>query len=95
MFSVQQGNGMDDVVSHSSVDSACDEFIVVNAEPKLRIGGNGDPLDLESTLKEVLTDDNNQQTNKMSAEVEGEKHSLSLATDPLTIGEYCIVYSTN
>jgi hypothetical protein len=83
---------MDDVVSHSSVDSACDEFIVVNAEPKLKIGGNGNPLDLESTLTEVLTDDN-QQTNKMSAEVDVIKPAETLpkpsemvATDPLTIG---------
>jgi hypothetical protein len=83
---------MDDVVSHSSVDSVCDEFIVVNAEPKLKIGGNGNSLDLESTLTEVLTDDN-QQTNKMSAEVDVikpaetlPKPSDTVATDPLTVG---------
>jgi len=48
---------MDDTVSQGSLDSACDEFVVVNAEPRLRIANDGDPKDLETKLNEVLNDD--------------------------------------
>ena len=48
---------MEDAVSHSSLDSAADEFVVVNAEPRLKIANNGDVDDLRSKLSEVLHDD--------------------------------------
>ena len=48
---------MEDAISHSSLDSAADEFVVVNAEPKLKIANNGDVDDLRSKLSEVLHDD--------------------------------------
>ena len=52
---------MDDTVSRSSVDSLSmgDEYVVVNAEPRLKIADNGDISDLEKKLSEVLCDDNN------------------------------------
>ena len=48
-------------MSHSSIDSAGDEFVVVNAEPKLKIANNGDVNELEQTLSEVLTDQEHQE----------------------------------
>ena len=48
---------MEDAISHSSLDSAADEFVVVNAEPRLKIANNGDVDDLRSKLSEVLHDD--------------------------------------
>ena len=48
---------MEDAISHSSLDSAADEFVVVNAEPKLKIANNGDADELRSKLSEVLHDD--------------------------------------
>lgn len=48
---------MEDAISHSSLDSAADEFVVVNAEPRLKIANNGDVNDLKSKLNEVLHDD--------------------------------------
>lgn len=50
---------MEDTVSHSSVDSALDEFVLVHAEPKLHITGNGGFGELEQKLSEVLSDDSN------------------------------------
>ena len=49
---------MADTVSRSSVDSSSigDEFVVVNSEPKLRMV-DGDSLDLETKMSEVLGDD--------------------------------------
>lgn len=49
---------MEDTVSHSSLDSGGDEFVLVNAEPRLRIANNGNLTELEETLEEVLKDDN-------------------------------------
>lgn len=77
---------MADVVSRSSIESASDDFVVVDAEPKLKIGGNGDPHDLEKKLKEVLVDDqieSSQPQAKMLDEEKGEKQ----ATDTLTVGK--------
>ena len=48
---------MADALSQASLDSATDEFVVVNAEPRLRIADNGDVRDLESKMSEVLSDD--------------------------------------
>lgn len=48
---------MEDTLSRSSLDSAADEFVVVNAEPKLRIANNGDIDQLAETMSEVLKDD--------------------------------------
>ena len=48
---------MADTVSQGSLDSAGDEFVVVNPEPRLRIANNGDVKELESKLNEVLGDD--------------------------------------
>ncbi|XP_064648840.1 rab GTPase-activating protein 1-like isoform X3 [Lineus longissimus] len=48
-----------DAISRTSVDSASttgDDYVVVNAEPKLKIGGNGDITDLEQNMSEVLND---------------------------------------
>jgi hypothetical protein len=48
-----------DAISRSSVDSVSttgDDYVVVNAEPKLKIGGNGDINDLEQKMSEVLYD---------------------------------------
>ena len=51
---------MEDTVSRSSVDSLStgDEYVMVNAEPKLKIPDNGDIKDLEKKLSEVLCDEN-------------------------------------
>ena len=53
----QYGQKMDDTISRGSLDSVStgDEFVVVNAEPKLRIADNGNPSDLEKKLSEVGT----------------------------------------
>lgn len=45
---------MADTISHSSLDSAADEYEVINAEPKLKIADNGDIRELERKLSEVL-----------------------------------------
>lgn len=47
---------MADALSQGSLDSATDEFVVVNAEPKLKIANNGDIKDLETKMSEVLRD---------------------------------------
>ena len=80
---------MEDVISHSSIDSASEEFILVNAEPKLRIGGNGDMQELESTLKEVLTDDHldNQSVKNMSVEGGDKNISKSVGEHTLSVGQ--------
>ncbi len=46
---------MDDTVSRTSIDSISSggEFVVVQAEPRLRIPGNGDTVELEKKLSEV------------------------------------------
>ena len=44
-------------MSHSSVDSAADEFVLVNSEPKLRIPDNGNLQELEKKMIEVMHDD--------------------------------------
>ena len=46
---------MEDTVSRTSIDSISSggEFVVVQAEPRLRIPGNGDTVDLEKKLSEV------------------------------------------
>ena len=48
-------NVMEDTVSRTSIDSISSggEFVVVQAEPRLRIPGNGDTVDLEKKLSEV------------------------------------------
>lgn len=55
---------MSDSVSRSSVDSLStgDEFVVVNAEPRLRIPGDGNLGDLEKNLSEMLGDDDDDMT---------------------------------
>jgi len=54
---------MEDAVSHSSIDSSVvDEFVLVNAEPSLRIVGNGGSRELERRLSEVLTDETQDRT---------------------------------
>lgn len=58
---------MEDTVSHSSVDSALDEFVLVNAEPRLHIAGNGGFGELERKLSELLSDDFNNPNAVLSA----------------------------
>jgi len=48
---------MEDTVSRTSCDSAVEEFVVVNVEPKLQIAGDGGYHELEKKLTEVLSDD--------------------------------------
>lgn len=48
---------MEDTISRTSCDSAVDEFVLVNVEPKLQIAGNGGYRELERKLTEVLSDD--------------------------------------
>ena len=48
---------MADSLSQGSLDSAGDEFVVVNAEPRLKIANNGDCVELEEKLCELLNDD--------------------------------------
>ena len=47
---------MADALSQGSLDSAGDEFVVVNAEPRLKIANNGDMRELETKMSEVLSD---------------------------------------
>lgn len=56
---------MDDTISRSSLDSLSmgDEYVMVNAEPRLKIADNGDIQDLEKKLSEVLCDDNSSTNN--------------------------------
>ncbi|XP_074654020.1 rab GTPase-activating protein 1-like [Tubulanus polymorphus] len=56
-----------DQISRSSVDSACtnDEYVMVNAEPKLKIAGNGDIQELEQKMSEVLNDDEKRNSTSM------------------------------
>jgi len=48
---------MDDAVSRTSQDSAAEEFVVVSAEPKLHITGDGGVSELERKMTEVLNDE--------------------------------------
>jgi hypothetical protein len=48
---------MEDTISHTSCDSAVEEFVLINVEPKLQIAGNGGFHELERKLTEVLSDD--------------------------------------
>lgn len=48
---------MEDTISRTSCDSAVDEFVLVNVEPKLQIAGDGGYRELERKLTEVLSDD--------------------------------------
>ena len=71
---------MEDAISHSSLDSAADEFVVVNAEPRLKIANNGDVNDLKSKLNEVLHDD----TTSPSGSSSGDKMSEKVGGTPVT-----------
>ena len=51
---------MDDTVSRSSIDSTStggEDYVVVNAEPRLKIANNGDVTELVKTMSEVLHDE--------------------------------------
>ncbi|XP_013421273.2 rab GTPase-activating protein 1-like, partial [Lingula anatina] len=66
---------MEDTVSQGSLDSATgEEYVVVNADPKLKIPGNGCIDDLEEKLSEVLKDDN----------MSGSKEKEGIKNDDLT-----------
>ena len=67
---------MADTISHSSLDSATEEYEVVNAEPKLKIPNNGDLNELERKLSETMLEANEKGT---EAEREEEEDSNSVA----------------
>ena len=83
---------MEDAISHSSLDSAADEFVVVNAEPRLKIANNGDVNDLKSKLNEVLHDDTTTSPpggssgDKMSEKVSGPPVTQECSSTPPTSG---------
>ena len=68
---------MEDTISRSSLDSASEEFVLVNAEPRLKIANNGDVKELEKKLSEVLGDDKD--SGKMAA---NETNELKMESQP-------------
>ncbi|CAH1786119.1 unnamed protein product [Owenia fusiformis] len=69
---------MADTLSQNSVDSAStgDEFVLVNSEPRLKIPNNGDSVELEKNLTEVL-----EETKTKMADSEGSGDANTSSVD--------------
>ena len=65
---------MDDNVSRTSIDSSStgDEYVLVNAEPRLRIANNGDLTELEKTLTEEIDNINGKKMASVEPDSKGD-----------------------